>query len=278
MSTSNSAEGMLQTTPHRFVDLLGLDFPNPIGLAAGFDRDASLLESLAQTDFGFVEIGTVNFPLSHDACVDLDKTIANIEKARTKNGGQLLGVSLGSLNETLNTQMLEDYRVAMTVFWHSADYLVINLSRPDSPARCSNLNKEDLKQLLLNIRHYQDKLTEYSGIRVPVLIKLALEQQTDTPPLAIQLAKEIGLDAVTVAFEGWGSREHVISQIQKLHHWLSPLPLIAVGGIRTAEDAEDYIRAGADLVQLFTGMVEQGPSIVSEIVTSIQNEKFSIDP
>jgi dihydroorotate dehydrogenase len=167
--------------------------------------------------------------------------------------------------------MLDDYREAMAVFWHCADYLVINLSRPDCLARSPDPANDALKKLLLSIRQYRDELAARHGTHVPVLIKLALDKQCNEPPLGIQLVKEAELDGVIVAFEHWRSREQVISSIRKLDNWISSLPLmIVVGGVRTPEDAEDYFKAGAKLVQLFTGLVEQGPFVARKIVCGYQ--------
>ena len=261
--------------PRKPVKLLGLEFPNPVGLAAGFDRDARLLKWLAPTGFGFVEIGTVNFSRENEHSVDNDKIIANIERARNKDGHPLIGISLGSLNETLDARMLDNYRQAMAAFWHCADYLVINLSRPGCLSRSPSPANDALKKLPLSIRQYRDDLAARHGMHVPVLIKLALDKQCNEPPLVIQLAKEAELDGVIVAFEHWRSREQVISCIRKLDNWLNPLPLIVVGGVRTPEDAEAYFKAGAKLVQLFTGLVEQGPFVAKKIVTSLLSHKNS---
>lgn len=263
--------------PRKPVKLMGLEFPNPVGLAAGFDRDAELLKWLAPTGFGFVEIGTVNFSRENEQSGDNDKIIANIERARNKNGHPLIGISLGSLNDTLNARMLDDYREAMAVFWRCADYLVINLSRPDCLARSPDPANDALKKLLLSIRQYRDELAARHGTHVPVLIKLALDKQCNEPPLGIQLVKEAELDGVIVAFEHWRSREQVISSIRKLDNWISSLPLIVVGGVRTPEDAEDYFKAGAKLVQLFTGLVEQGPFVAKKIVTTLLSHKHSYE-
>jgi len=259
--------------PRKPVNLMGLEFPNPVGLAAGFDRDAGLLKWLAPTGFGFVEIGTVNFSRENEHSGDNDKIIANIERARNKHGHPLIGISLGSLNDTLNARMLDDYREAMAVFWHCADYIVINLSRPDCLARSPDPANDALKKLLLSIRQYRDELAARHGTHVPVLIKLALDKQCNEPPLGIQLVKEAELDGVIVAFEHWRSREQVISSIRKLDTWISSLPLIVVGGVRTPEDAEDYFKAGAKLVQLFTGLVEQGPFVAKKIVCGYQKHR-----
>jgi len=263
--------------PGKPVKLMGLEFPNPVGLAAGFDRDARLLKWLAPTGFGFVEIGTVNFSRENEHSGECDKIIANIERARNKNGHPLIGISLGSLNETPNARMLDDYREAMAVFWHHADYLVINLSRPGCFARSPDPANDALKMLLPRLRQYRDEMAARHGTQVPVLVKLALDKQCNEQPLVIRLTREAGLDGVIVAFEHWRSREQVISCIRKLDNWTSSLPLIVVGGVRTPEDAEAYFKAGARLVQLFTGLVEQGPFVAKKIVTSLLSNKHSYE-
>jgi dihydroorotate dehydrogenase len=263
--------------PRKPVTLMGLEFPNPVGLAAGFDRDAGLLKWLAPAGFGFVEVGTVNFSREKEHSGDNDRIIANIERARKQNGHPLIGISIGSLNETPDARMLDDYREAMAMFWHHADYLVINLSRPGCLARSPDPANDALKQLLPSIRQYRDELAARHGTQVPVLIKLALDKPCNEPPLAIRLVKEAELDGVIVAFEHWRSREQVIRCIRTLDHWTGPLPLVVVGGVSTPEDAEDYFKAGAGLVQLFTALVEQGPFVAKKIVTSLLSHKHSYE-
>ncbi len=254
---------------HKSLTLLGLKFSHPIGLAAGFDRDARLLKWLDPTGLAFAEIGTVNFPLSHTGYAQTKQIIANIEKARNRRDPVLVGVSLGSLNEKLDAKMLADYRESMSTFWDNADYLVINLSRPGSPARRPAADNERLRDLLVSIHDYREVLSSQHGKLTPVLIKLALDQPCDDPPPAIDFAREAGLDGVIVAFEGWRSRDLAIKQTNKIAAWLGPLPLIVVGGIRTPQDAKDYLRAGARLVQIFTSLVEHGPARSREIVKAM---------
>jgi dihydroorotate dehydrogenase len=261
--------------PRKPVTLMGLEFPNPVGLAAGFDRDAGLLRWLAPAGFGFVEVGTVNFSRDRERSGENESITANIERVRHRNGHPLIGISLGSLNETPDARMLEDYREAMAVFWRHADYLVINLSRPGCFARSPDPDEIALKKLLLAVRQYRDELAAHHGTQVPVLIKLALDKPCNEPPPAIRLAREAGLDGVIVAFERWRSREQVISSIRRLAHWTPSLPLVVVGGIRTPEDAEDYLEAGAGLVQLFTGLVEQGPAVAKKIATALLSRQHS---
>lgn len=261
--------------PRKPVTLMGLEFPNPLGLAAGFDRDAGLLKWIAPAGFGFVEVGTVNFSREKEQSADNARIIANIEEARKQNGHPLIGISLGSLNETPDARMLEDYREAMAVFWRYADYLVINLSRPGGFARSPDPPDDDLRKLLLSIAQYREELAARQGTQVPVLIKLALDKPCNEQPLAIQLIKEAGLDGVIVAFERWHAREQVINTIRNLDHWTGSLPLVVVGGIRTPEDAEEYFEAGAGLVQLYTALVEQGPFVGKKIVTSLPSRKHA---
>ena len=249
---------------------MDLDFPNPIGLAAGFDRDGRLLKWLAPTGFGFVEIGTFNYPHGKTDGGGLETVAANLKRTMSRRNEraprQLVGLSLGSTNETFNEQTVQDYCRAMELFRNYADYLVINLSRPGFLARAPDLDSSALAKLMKSARQSRDELASRRGIRVPVVIKVAVDEECNEIPQAIRLAKEAELDGVIAAFERWQSRDRLLGWIERLDRCLHPMPLIAVGGIRTAQDAGDYLEAGAKLVQFYTALVEQGPFLARRIV------------
>lgn len=256
-----------QSLPACPVEVMGLTFSNPVGLAAGFDRDGKLAGWLAPAGFGFVEIGTINVDSEAVSDTELARIGRTLRKARTRSGAcsnpahrQLLGISLGSMWETLDERTVADYLRGMEVLWPYADYLAINLSRPGSPGRTLPADPAVLRFLLENIKQGHAALAERYESQVPIVVKAAIERRREkTIPPSVFLARELEFDGVLVAFERWPSRQEVIECISELRASIHPLSLIIVGGIRTADDARQTLDAGADLVQLFSGFVEQGP-------------------
>lgn len=256
-----------QSLPSCPVEMMGLHFPNPVGLAAGFDRDGRLVGCLAPTGFGFVEIGTINAnsEVASDtelACVV--RTLRNVGLRSHSVGNsadrQLLGISLGSMRDALDERTAADYLKGMDLLWEYADYLVINLSRPGSPGRLLQSDAAALRFLLENIKHSHDTLASRHNSRIPIIIKVAIDHQCkETIPLSVPLARDLGFDGVLAAFEHWPSRQDAIKCISDLSSLIQPLSLIVVGGIRTVDDIRQALEAGADLVQLYTGFVKQGP-------------------
>ena len=263
--------------PSRPVLALGLEFPNPVGLAAGFDRDGALARDLAHVGFGFVEIGTLNADSPAHSHSRPAPVIANLRelsaRANDPSGNpirQLIGISLGSKRNTLDDHTTADFLSGMDAVWEYADYLVINLSRPDSPGRSAGQVQNALRTLLETVKQRGADLSARHNTRVPIIIKVAVEHPWDkNVPVNVALAKEMDFDGVLTAFEYWPPGFAVVECVRWLVASIHPLPVIVVGGIRTANDVRRTLDAGAALVQLYSGLVDAGPSGVKRMLIEV---------
>jgi len=260
------------------VKIMNLSFPNPVGLAAGFDRDAQLLCCSEVLGFGFVEVGTVNIDAGEEIKPELsDKEttiIENLKKARdqykeTKNR-QLWGVSLGSLRNTLDEHTVADYTRGIALFSPYVDYIVINLSRPGSPVRALTPDFKVLTQFLHNIKQNTVNSLLSNGKEVPIVIKIAIDYaNNEAVNHILLLAKEQGYDGAIIAFENWQDINKICEYTRKLKTSIASFPLIVVGGIRTANDAKQVLVAGASLVQTYTSLVGYGPSGIRKMISDV---------
>ncbi len=256
------------------VDVIGLHFPNPVGLAAGFDRNGKLLCCSEPSGFGFIEIGTVNVDAQIEADDKILNVVKNLEKAagkyQNKNRQQQWGVNLGSLENTVSDRTIADYVQGMQLFWSHADYFVINLSRPDSPARVLNPDMEKLYELLQNIKQQHGRLTEKKGKSIPVVIKTAVDYiNNEHINNVLLLAKDCGIDGAILAFEAWPDIHAVCERVRLFAEQIESFPFIVVGGIRSAKDANRVLNAGASLVQIYTGLVQDGPLQTRKMIDSL---------
>lgn len=250
---------------------MNLHFPNPVGLAAGFDRNGKLVNRLDSAGFGFIEIGTINV----NSEIDSDKNPANIIRNLRRSNNQsanrpLIGISLGSLRNTIDDQTVADYLQGMEIYWQYSDYIVINLSRPGSSARSEVNNKTELHNLLEKIKQGHTELCHKHRNHVPIIIKVAIEyDKRKTLPETLIIARELEFDGLLIAFEHWPSSDDVITTVCEIAALTKQLPLIVVGGINTAEYAMQLLNAGANLVQCFTLLVDQGPAEMEKMIRKL---------
>lgn len=297
-------ESMFKVTDPRLErELFGLKFPNPVGLAAGFDKDAKLVDELAELGFGFVEIGTLTpkpqagndkprlFRLPQDQAIinrmgfnneGVDAAVRRLEKRKSNI---IVGGNIGKNKVTPNEEALSDYLYCFRALFHVVDYFVVNVSSPNTPDLRALQDKEPLQKLLVSLQEENQKM----GTPKPLLLKIApdlnLDQLNDIIDIA-QVAKLSGIIGTntTVSRAGLHTPEARVQEIgmgglsgkpltvqstqiiQHLRTYLPPeIRLIGVGGIMTAQDAIDKLDAGADLVQLYTGFIYEGPSLISQI-------------
>lgn len=279
-------------------ELFGLKFKNPVGLAAGFDKDAKLYNELSNFGFGFIEIGTITpkpqegnpkkrlFRLKEDAAIINRMGFNNggIEEAverLKKNSGVLIGGNIGKNKVTPNENAVDDYEICFNALFDYVDYFVVNVSSPNTPNLRALQDKEPLTQLLkalqvLNFKKDQSK---------PILLKIAPDLSDDQLLDIIDIVKITKIDGV-IATNTTISREGLISDNKTEVGGLSgkPLtkhstevirflaeksnkafPIIGVGGIHSAEDALEKLEAGADLLQLYTGFIYEGPRLIKSI-------------
>jgi dihydroorotate dehydrogenase len=283
--------------------LFGIDFPNPVGLAAGFDKDARLIDELAALGFGFIEIGTLTpkgqpgnekprlFRLPQDQGLinrmgfnneGVDAAVARLKKRKSN---VIVGGNIGKNKSTPNEKAFDDYGVCFNALYDHVDYFVVNVSSPNTPGLRELQEKEPLTQLL----GYVKSLSNVKPKPKPVLLKIAPDLTNEQLNDIVQILVSTNTDGI-IATNTTISREHLKTDaaelksigngglsgaplkqrstevIRYLRSALGPkFPIIGVGGIMTSQDAIDKIEAGADLIQLYTGFIYEGPSIVKEI-------------
>lgn len=292
------------------VDVMGIRFPNSVGLAAGLDKNAAAIDGMAAMGFGFVEVGTVTprpqpgnpkprlFRIpEHSAIINrmgfnnlgVDQMISNIEKANYKG---VLGINIGKNKDTPNENAADDYLLCMRKVYPHASYITVNISSPNTPGLRSLQEGDSLNQLLDALKTEQARLCGIHGRYVPVAVKIAPDMDEDGFVATAGALKSFEMDAViatntTIGREGVeGSalsqeagglsgapvRNLSTQAIQMLAAELNgALPIIGVGGITEGFDAVEKIEAGASLVQLYTGFIYSGPQLVRECAEAIRD-------
>lgn len=284
-------------------EVFGLRFPNPIGLAAGFDKDAELIDELASFGFGFIEIGTLTpqpqagndkprlFRLKKDRALinrmgfnnhGVQSAVARLKKRRAK---VIVGGNIGKNKSTPNESALSDYLMSFEALFEYVDYFVVNVSSPNTPNLRALQEREPLQNLLLAL---QAKNQQKSKPK-PILLKIAPDltnEQLDEIVEVVLFTQIAGVIATNTTID----RQNLQTSTQDLEKIGagglsgSPLrkratevirylktksnhafPVIGVGGIETAEDAHEKLEAGADLVQIYTGFIYEGASIVQRL-------------
>ncbi len=247
---------------------MGLNFPNPIGVAAGFDRHGELLDELARAGFGFVEVGTIN-PV-RDCSIDpaLDRICLNLQRFHTRRavcgaaGQPLVGVSVGGQRPSFDGEWAGGFIAAMHQLAGCADFFVLNLSRPGGPGRVAGADKSALRSLLTRIQHERGSCARH----IPVMVKVAFDEDRHAKraPLAVVLAEELGYEGVIAAFENWSSPGKAGECVARLVANLPSLPLIVVGGVNETTVGR-YLAAGAAAVQVYSALVLHGPGIARRL-------------
>lgn len=292
--------------------LFGLDFINPVGLAAGFDKEGKYFEAMASLGFGFVEIGTVTpkgqegnpkprmFRLPQDKALinrmgfnneGLEALVSRLKQYRNKGGKLIIGGNIGKNKLTPNESASDDYVTCFDALHQYVDYFVVNVSSPNTPGLRALQEKEPLTNLLTLLQNRNQTL-ETSR---PILLKIAPDLTNDQLDDIIEIVQTTKLNGV-IATNTTVDRSNLNESPSRLKEigngGLSGQPLkkrsteivkylseksnkafsiIGVGGIQTPEDAQEKLNAGADLVQIYTGMIYEGPSIVRNIKKAIKN-------
>jgi len=289
-------------------EVFGLTFDNPVGLAAGFDKDAKLFDELAAFGFGFIEIGTLTpvaqagnpkprlFRLPEDNSLinrmgfnngGVEAAVKRLKNRKTK---VIIGGNIGKNKVTPNDKASKDYEISFEALFDYVDYFVVNVSSPNTPGLRELQEKEPLTQLLLKLQ----ELNTQKRQRKPLLLKIAPdltnEQLDDIVDIVVD-TKLDGLIATNTTIDRNGlkttdnrlaaigngglSGQAVKSRSTEVIKYLAEkskhaFPIIGVGGIHSVEDAIEKLEAGASLVQIYTGFVYEGPSIVKKINQGIQ--------
>jgi dihydroorotate dehydrogenase len=287
--------------------VFGLTFPNPVGLAAGFDKDAKLFDELGYYGFGFIEIGTLTpkaqsgnekprmFRLPEDEGLinrmgfNNEGAAAAAERLKKRKTNILIGGNIGKNKLTPNEDAVSDYEKCFEVLFDHVDYFVVNVSSPNTPNLRALQDKEPLTHLLNRVK----ELNRAKSNPKPILLKIAPDLGNEQLDDIISIVHTTGIDGIiatntTISREGLKTPPGRLAEIgagglsgkpltkrsTEVIRYLSEksgkaFPIIAVGGIHTAEDAIEKLEAGADLIQIYTGFIYEGPGIAKRICKAL---------
>jgi dihydroorotate dehydrogenase len=288
------------------IELMGLKFPNRIGLAAGLDKEGNTIDALGRLGFGFIEIGTITprpqagnpkprlFRLiPQEAIINrmgfnnpgIDAGVKNVRAHKSFTGP--IGFNIGKNKDTPNQNAADDYLACLEKAYPVADYIAVNLSSPNTPGLRDLQAADSSARLLELLKASQEKLAEKHGKNVPILFKVApdLEEQqvADLAKAFLNggldglIATNTTLDREAVKDHPWANEAGGLSGrpvFEKSNAVLGAfasafsgkIPIIGVGGISSKADAEEKFKAGADLVQIYTSFVYHGPTLVHKLV------------
>lgn len=286
------------------VKLLGLDFPNPVGLAAGFDKNAKWLHILKDLGFGSVEVGTVTpkpqsgnekprlFRLVKDRALinrmgfNNEGVDAMVTRLKRRPEGLIVGANIGKNKLTPNEDAVSDYLFCLERLYVHVDYIVVNVSSPNTPGLRALQEKGFLTELFGKIAEFRN----LQEIQKPVLLKIAPDLENSALDEIMEVLRESAVDGIvatntTISREGLKTNQKDLESmgagglsgaplaarstdvIAYLRKGMGPdYPIIGVGGIETDRDMREKMNAGADLIQVYTGFIYQGPSIVRKIL------------
>ncbi|PHS31023.1 MAG: dihydroorotate dehydrogenase (quinone) [Methylophaga sp.] len=292
------------------VTVMGLTFPNPVGLAAGLDKNGDYIEALAAIGFGFVEIGTVTprpqegnpkprlFRLPEAEAIinrmgfnnlGVDHLIEQVKIAQTD---AVIGINIGKNIDTPVEKAVDDYLIGLNTVYHHADYVTINISSPNTPGLRTLQFGESLNELLGALKEQQAKLQQQYDRYVPMTVKVAPDLTLEEVQQLAEAFGQFEIEGIittntTMSREGVEGLNHadeagglsgrpVFEQstkvVQQFRQALpANIPIIAAGGIMSGDDAKQKLDAGADLVQIYSGFIYKGPALVREIIKSIEN-------
>ena len=294
--------------PDKPVTVMGLQFKNPLGLAAGLDKNGDYIDALAGLGFGFIEIGTVT-PLpqpgnpkprlfrlpEHQAIINrmgfnnfgIDHLLAQVQASAYQG---VLGINIGKNALTAMEQATEDYLIGLRKSYQAASYITINISSPNTKNLRQLQQGDEIRQLLAALKQAQLQLQQQYGKYTPLAVKIAPDLTDEEIRHIASLLLEFGIDGVIAtnttiardavqghrfAAEAGGLSGAPVKQastrvVQGLAAELQgKLPIIAAGGILTAADAREKLQAGASLVQIYSGLIYQGPQLIADILAAL---------
>lgn len=297
-----------QNVASKPTEFLGMSLPNPIGLAAGLDKNGECIDAFAAMGFGFIEVGTVT-PLPQvgndkprlfrikDAQGIINRMGFNnkgvdylVEQVKQSQFKGVLGINIGKNKVTPEDKALDDYLICLRKVYAHASYITVNISSPNTPGLRNLQYGEALENLLLGLKTEQQVLTQQQGKYVPLLVKIAPDLTPDevvsisdtlrkaqidgviatnttlerAPIAGLRYATEAGgLSGAPLTQQSLAITQQLVSALQ------NELPLISVGGIGTAQEAQARLDTGAKLVQCYSALIYQGPKMVRDIVNGL---------
>jgi dihydroorotate dehydrogenase len=307
--------GLMSLAARRPADdprvVMGLTFPNPVGLAAGLDKNGEVIDALAALGFGFVEIGTIT-PLPQpgnpkprlfripeaQGIVNrmgfnnegVDALVANVKRAKFKG---VLGINIGKNAVTPIERAADDYLIGLRKVYEHADYVTVNISSPNTKNLRQLQGGDELDALLAQLKAEQEKLAQQYGRYVPVAVKIAPDLDAEQIRQIAALLMRHRIDGViatnttlsregveelrhgdeTGGLSGAPVRDKSTAVIRQLAAELQgALPIIGVGGILNGADAVEKMQAGASLVQIYSGLIYRGPALIAECADAIRSQ------
>ncbi|MCS4503241.1 Dihydroorotate dehydrogenase (quinone) [wastewater metagenome] len=299
------------------VTVMGLRFPNPVGLAAGLDKNGDHVDALGALGFGFVEVGTVTprpqpgnprprlFRLPGDTALinrfgfnnkGVDHLVGRLQARRFEG---VVGVNIGKNRDTPLTAAVDDYRHCLERVYAHADYVVVNVSSPNTPGLRELQGGDHLGALLEAVCETRERLTGRHGRRVPLVIKISPDMAAGEVAVMAERVLACGIDGVTATnttlsrdgltdsrmaaetggLSGAPLRDRAGRTLTQLAGALDGrVPLIGVGGITCDDDAAARRRAGAALIQLYTGLIYRGPGLIGECARALRDESLRPSP
>jgi dihydroorotate dehydrogenase len=300
---------LLATRPQPLpTRVFGIDFPNPVGLAAGMDKNADHVDALAALGFGHIEVGTTTprpqpgnpkprmFRLpSHEAVINrlgfnndgVDALLANLARARFKG---VVGINIGRNKDTPNERAIDDYLSCLDKVYAAASYVAVNISSPNTQGLRDLQEEESLRRFIGTLRERQEQLAARHRVRKPMLLKIAPDLSEVELDGIAQVLLAAGIDGVIctnttidrapvadhpLAKEAGGlSGKPLFPKSTAVLRGMAQrlggkVPLVGVGGVLSGADAAAKIEAGASLVQFYTGLVFRGPALVGDAVAAI---------
>lgn len=292
--------------PQKPKNVFGITFPNPVGLAAGLDKNGDYIDALLDLGFGFIEVGTVTpKPQSGNAkprlfrLPEADALINRmgfnnkgvdylVEKLKQRKVRGVVGVNIGKNAQTPLEKAVDDYRECLIKVFPYADYVTINISSPNTPQLRALQSPQYLSNLLSELKSTQQSLSQQNNQRkVPLLVKITVDLVAEDVEQLVDIllawkvegiiASNTTVDHSVVEKMRYGTEQGGLSgrplhsraiQLVKLIHEIShgELPIIAVGGILSKKDALDMFAAGASLIQIYTGLIYNGPGLIRDIL------------
>jgi dihydroorotate dehydrogenase len=295
------------------IKLMGLSLRNPVGLAAGLDKNGAHIDAMGHLGFGFIEVGTVTpraqsgnpkprmFRLPEAQALinrlgfnnlGLAAFLTNVQRSTWRQQGGILGLNIGKNADTPIERAADDYLIGLESVYPHADYITVNISSPNTQNLRALQGEHELDQLLAQLQQKREALADQHGKRVPLVVKIAPDLTEDEIDTIAEVLPRRGIDGV-IATNTTLSRTAVIGLkhaeemgglsgaplharslevIARLRQRLSPeFAIIGVGGIMSGKQALEKIQAGANAVQLYTGLIYRGPALVGECVREIRN-------
>ena len=294
------------------VEVFGIRFPNPVGLAAGLDKNADHLDALGALGFGFVEVGTVTprpqignnrprlFRLpQHGAIINrmgfnnggVDALVRNVQASCYRG---VLGINIGKNKDTPNEKAVDDYLFCLERVYAHASYVTVNISSPNTKGLRDLQEEATLRRFIETLREAQERLGSQQGKRKPMLLKIAPDlSETELDSMAeVLLAAGVDgvictnttIDRTSVASDPRGNetgglsgkplRTRATEVVRGMRQRLGDrIGIVGVGGIVEGDDAVEKINAGARLVQIYSGLIYRGPELIAECVNEIRRQQ-----